>query len=169
MDWHLFPMSHVSWSTWDKELLQVLSAQSHNFSFCRYKKQRWNTYHQLQILLGSKSKGKKEATGSYPETMQLKERRPTVTRVFFCSAQAISRTSGCHCAKGFLGILQTVRLKGGLCKRRKLTVDEESKFNINMSNHLHGCGIHFSARRGVWRETKRPKHRAIVSIWMQHL
>lgn len=34
-----FPMSHVSFkhSIWDKELLQVLSAQSYNFSICLYK------------------------------------------------------------------------------------------------------------------------------------
>lgn len=88
--------------------------------------------------------------------------------VFFCSAQAISRTSVWYCAKGFLGILPTVRHKGGLCKRRKLTVDEESLFNVNLSNHLHGCGINSSASWGVWRE-RWQIHWAIVSNWMQHL
>lgn len=36
-------------------------------------------------------------------------------------------TSGWHCGTGFLGTLQTMRLKGDLGKRRKLTVDEESQ------------------------------------------
>lgn len=38
--------------------------------------------------------------------------------------------SGWHCATQFFGTLQTVRLKGGLGKRRKFTVDEKSLFNI---------------------------------------
>lgn len=76
-------------------------------------------------------------------------------------------TSGWRCATGFLGTLQTVRLKGGLGKRRKLTVDKESLFTINKSNFFHGCGMPFTASPGVWRE-RWPIYWAILLNWMQH-
>lgn len=56
-------------------------------------------------------KGKEGSYQNIPRDNATQKRHPPVTRAFFCSAQAISRTSGWHCAKGFLGILQTVRLK----------------------------------------------------------
>lgn len=130
MDWYLLlPMSCVSSSTWDEE-------------YCK----RYLPSHTTSASAGTKSRHVKPTTNfrsfwagnqrerrKLPEHMQRqcnsKKRHPTVIRVFFL--QYIGHQAGWwHCAKGFLGILQTVRLQVGLCKRRKGTVDEESLISI---------------------------------------
>lgn len=169
MDWHLlFPMSCVSSSTWDEELLQVLSCPVIQFQLLQVQKAEIEHLPLTSDPSGQEIKGKE---GSY-QIISRDNATQTETSHSDRFFSAVRRPSaGLLCGTVQKDSWESCWLWGikeAFAKEGNLLLDEESLFNVNMSNHLHGCGIQSSASWGVWRE-RWQIHWAIVSNWMQHL